>query len=322
LAVSRCVFRIHQPHGLSLNVTTSGLPESDPPYDADVTISGKTQPQIRVLHDESRRDLREPHRARPIRLYRWEPQRPLAAPPPLVVVSHGTGGSGSDMEWLVRPLTAAGFQVAALDHHGNNFVDGYEPQGFLFGWERPRDVSFVLDALSREQPLGPVGAAGFSFGGYTVAALAGARMDPQRVAGVLTGAIPLPQIPEFPGALEALLQRVPKDELRFEVERAGEDVSDPRVRAVFQVAPGCGTFVTPESLARIQVPVEIRWGEADTIEPFAGLEPYLKRIPTASGRSAGAHVRHEDFFAPGSAGTAVRDRVGQEAADFFLSHLG
>jgi malonyl CoA-acyl carrier protein transacylase len=33
-----------------------------------------------------------------------------------------------------------------------------------------------------------VGAAGFSVGGYTVAALAGARLDPQRVAAALTGA--------------------------------------------------------------------------------------------------------------------------------------
>ncbi|WP_405940750.1 hypothetical protein [Streptomyces sp. NBC_00207] len=33
------------------------------------------------------------------------------------------------MEWLVRPLHEAGFRVVALDHHGNNFVDGYEPQG-------------------------------------------------------------------------------------------------------------------------------------------------------------------------------------------------
>ncbi|MFG3104510.1 hypothetical protein ACGFZL_28895 [Streptomyces sp. NPDC048182] len=30
------------------------------------------------------------------------------------------------MEWLVRPLHEAGFRVVALDHHGNNHVDGYE----------------------------------------------------------------------------------------------------------------------------------------------------------------------------------------------------
>lgn len=91
------------------------------------------------------------------------------------------------MRWLVEPLVAAGFRVIAVDHHGNNYVGGYEPEGFLFVWERPRDLTFVLDVLADEQPHGPVGAAGFSVGGYTLAALAGARLDPQRVAAALTG---------------------------------------------------------------------------------------------------------------------------------------
>ncbi|MGW7046367.1 alpha/beta hydrolase family protein [Streptomyces avermitilis] len=289
-----------------------------------MTISGQEEPLIRVLHDESRRDLREPDRPRPVRLYLWEPCRPVAVPAPLVVVSHGTGGSGSTMEWLVRPLTEAGFRVAALDHHGNNFVDGYEPEGFLHVWERPRDVSFALDVLAREQPLGPVGVAGFSLGGYTAVALAGARVDPQILWAVLTGAVPLPEIPEFPGALEALRKKYPEDESsRRALDAAAADLSDPRVRAVFQVAPGVGALVTPESLATVQVPVGIRWGGADMVNPYeVDTRPYLEHIPTASGRSAGPDVRHDDFFAPEPADPAVRLRVGNEAATFFLQHLG
>ncbi|MFF8943033.1 hypothetical protein ACF1A5_12335 [Streptomyces sp. NPDC014864] len=116
-----------------------------------MTIHGE-QPLIRVVHDESRSDLRDPARPRPVRLYLWEPDLPLALPAPLVVVSHGTGGSGSSMGWPAGPLRQAGFRVVALDHHGNNFVDGYEPEGFLHVWERPRDVSFALDALASERP--------------------------------------------------------------------------------------------------------------------------------------------------------------------------
>ncbi|MDX2389277.1 alpha/beta hydrolase [Streptomyces sp. DK15] len=174
-----------------------------------MTLPGRQQPLIRVLYDESRRDLRAPDRPRPLRLHLWEPDRPCVAPAPLVFVSHGTGGSGGEMRWLVRPLREAGFRVAALDHHGNNFVDGYEPEGFLHVWERPRDVSFALDALDREQPLGPVGAAGFSLGGYTAAALAGARVDPGVLWAVLTGEVPFPEIPEFPGVLEELRKTFP-----------------------------------------------------------------------------------------------------------------
>ncbi|MYS84526.1 hypothetical protein GTZ85_30955 [Streptomyces sp. SID5474] len=228
------------------------------------------------------------------------------------------------MEWLVRPLCEAGFRVVALDHHGNNFVDGYEPEGFLHVWERPRDVSFALDVLAREQLLGPVGAAGFSLGAYTVVALAGARLDPRVLWAVSTGAVPLPEIPEFPGVLEALRTKYPDDESsRRAMDGVGAELSDPRVRAVFQVAPGVGGFVTPESLATVRVPVGIRWGGADTVNPYeVDTRPYLEHIPTASGRSAGPDVRHDDFFAPEPADPAVRVRVGREAAAFFLQHLG
>ncbi|MFJ3337967.1 alpha/beta hydrolase family protein [Streptomyces sp. NPDC086766] len=287
-----------------------------------MTICGP-QPLIRVVHDESRGDLRDPARPRPIRLYLWEPDPPLALSAPLIVVSHGTGGSGSGMGWLAGPLREAGFRVVALDHHGNNFVDGYEPEGFLHVWERPRDVSFVLDALARERPLGPVGAAGFSLGGYTAVALAGARVDPRIVRAVMTGAVPLPEIPEFPGALEVLRKKYALDESsRRALDTAGADLSDPRVRAVFQVAPGVGALVTPESLAAVQVPVDIRWGGADSVNPYdVDTRPYLEHIPGATGCSAGADVRHEDFFAPEPANSAVRVRVGREAATFFRHHL-
>ncbi|MBA2951913.1 alpha/beta hydrolase family protein [Streptomyces himalayensis] len=299
-----------------------------------MTISGRERPQlqphIRVLHDASRRDLREPDRPRPVRLYLWEPCRPVAVPAPLVVVSHGTGGSGSDMEWLVGPLAKAGFRVAVVDHHGNNFVDGYDPDGFCFVWERPKDISFALDALAREQPLGPVGAAGFSLGGYTVMALAGARLDPQVLQAVVAGRVALPVVPEFPGLSEALRKKVSEaseDELRTVMSVAAADLSDPRVRAVFQVAPSLGASVTPESLTAVRVPVEIRWGGADTIVPFDDhTKPYLEHIPAAQGCSVGLDIRHEDFIGrsdpAGPADETVRVRVGQEASAFFLRHLG
>ncbi|WP_318199727.1 alpha/beta hydrolase family protein [Streptomyces sp. SCL15-4] len=286
-------------------------------------IIGPEQPLIRVLYDDSRPDLRKPDQPRPVRLYSWEPDRPSAARVPLVVVSHGTGGSGRTMDWLARPLRAAGFRVVAFDHHGNNFVDGYEPEGFVRIWDRPRDVSFALDALARERPFGPVGAAGFSLGGYTAAALAGARLDPRLLRAVLTGAVSLPEIPEFPGVLERVRKKYPDEEAaRRALDGAGADLSDDRVRAVFQVAPGAGPLVTPRSLAGVRVPVEVRWGGADTVAPYdSDIRPYLEHIPTASGRSAGPEVRHDDFFAPRPADPAARDRVGAEAAAFFRRHL-
>ncbi|XIE78051.1 hypothetical protein AB6O49_07295 [Streptomyces sp. SBR177] len=130
--------------------------------------------------------------------------------------------------------------------------------------------------------------AGFSLGGYTAAALAGARLDPRLLWAVLTGAVPLPDIPEFPGVLEALRAKHPLDEeSRAGTQAAGADLSDPRVRAAFLVAPGLGALVTPESLAAVRVPVGLRWGGADTVNPYeVDTRPYREHIPTASGHSA------------------------------------
>ncbi|UCM88731.1 alpha/beta hydrolase family protein [Streptomyces marincola] len=288
-----------------------------------MTSTTRGQPRIHELRDGSRRDLRHPERPRPVRVHVWEPERPLAAPAPLVVVSHGTGGSAGTMEWLALPLAEAGFRAVAIDHHGNNLVDGYEPEGFLFVWERPKDVTFVLDTLSLDGPLGPVGAVGFSLGGYTVAALAGARVDPVPVTALLAGHVPMPAIPEFPDVLEALRKKVPAHELRAALDGAGADVSDSRVRAAFQVAPALGGLMTEESLKAVRVPVGIRWGEADTINPFPEhIAPYLNSIRTAEGRSAGPEVRHEDFLETDPGGRLTRARVAEETVAFFLRHLG
>ncbi|MFE1442672.1 alpha/beta hydrolase family protein [Streptomyces sp. NPDC058739] len=290
-----------------------------------MTIIGPEPTRTRPLHDNARRDLREPGRARPVRLYVWEPPRPVAEPAPLVLVSHGTGGSGGAMEWLVGPLVEAGFRVAAVDHHGNNHVDGYEPEGFCFLWERPRDLSYVLDVLAAERPLGPVGAAGFSLGGYTVAALAGARLDPLVVRALVEGHAPLPVVPEFPGLQEALLRMAAEwspEELDALLAAAAADLSDPRVRAVFQVAPSNGGILTAESLRAVRVPVEVRWGGADTIAPYEpDTGPYMEHIPGARGRSVGPAVRHDDFIEPEPADPTARVRVGADAVGFFLREL-
>ncbi len=108
---------------------------------------------------------------------------PSLEPFPLILLSHGTGGSAAQMAWLGTALARAGFMAAAVDHPGNNAQTGYTPAGFLLWWERATDLSDVLDGLLADAQLGPhidrgrVGAAGFSLGGYTVMELAGARTD-------------------------------------------------------------------------------------------------------------------------------------------------
>ncbi|WP_067226407.1 alpha/beta fold hydrolase [Streptomyces sp. NBRC 109706] len=283
-----------------------------------------TQPTAQLWYDETRQDYRFPDRPRPVRVYRWRPAAGPAGPAPLVLVSHGTGGSGGAMGWLAEPLAAAGFEVVSVDHHGNNFVDGYEPEGFVFIWERPRDLTFVLDRLAAERPVGPVGAAGFSLGGFTAAALAGGRPDRQILQAVIDGHVEVPPLPEFPDLREAYAAKAPAEDMqaRFTASAPEADLTDPRVRAVFQVAPAVGQLVSVDSLRSVRVPVEIRWGDADTITPFASaVEPYLTHIPTAEGRSLGPDVRHDDFIAEAPADPTARPRAAADAVAFFRHHL-
>ncbi|MGW6707865.1 alpha/beta hydrolase family protein [Streptomyces sp. NPDC054956] len=282
-----------------------------------------TEPQIRELFDESRRDHRDDGRPRPVRTYLWHPPVSAGTEPPVVLVSHGSGGSAGQVAWLAEALAAAGFLAVSVDHHGNNFVDGYLPQGFAFPWERPGDLSFVLDVLAAERPLPLVGAVGFSAGGYTSAALVGARLDAGVLGAVLGGQVPLPPIPEFPDLMEVLRESVDGERLARAVAEGELDHTDPRVGAAFLVCPGMGEMVTAESLKGITRPVAVRWGGADVITPpESNALRYLDAVPGAEGRSAGADVEHYHFLGDNPDGAEVRSRVAAEAVEFFRARLG
>jgi pimeloyl-ACP methyl ester carboxylesterase len=75
---------------------------------------------------------------------------------PLIVLSHGTGGSAQVMAWLDRDLASRGYVVAAVNHPGNNALDDYTAEGFLTWWERARDLTTVIDMLLQDGEFGRV----------------------------------------------------------------------------------------------------------------------------------------------------------------------
>ena len=140
----------------------------------------ETGHQTRAWTDPRRRDWADAGQ-RPLLTEAWHPMGEGRFP--CVLLSHGTGGSAGQLAWLGEALAARGYVAAAVNHHGNTSAEPYMPQGFGLWWERARDLSAVLDLLladaffgTRIDP-GRIGAAGFSLGGYTVIALAGARTD-------------------------------------------------------------------------------------------------------------------------------------------------
>lgn len=50
---------------------------------------------------------------------------------PVVLLSHGTGGTAASLGWLAHGLAAAGYVVLGVDHHGNTASEPYRAEGFL-----------------------------------------------------------------------------------------------------------------------------------------------------------------------------------------------
>ncbi|MDP9536196.1 alpha/beta fold hydrolase [Pseudomonas protegens] len=175
---------------------------------------------------------------------------PSGSAHPLVVLSHGYRGNWRNLSWLVSSLVDQGYIVAAPDHPGTTTFD-QRPAEAAKLWERPRDLSRVIDKLTLDNTLaGPVdpqriAAIGHSLGGWTVTALAGARYSPQRY---------LEECRLHPNP--RLCQIAP--ELGITAHNQGPlsaDLRDPRVKAVVALDLGFARGFTPESLSTLHTPV-------------------------------------------------------------------
>lgn len=273
-------------------------------------------PQTLHLTDPARRAF-DAAAARPVRVHLW---RAAAQQAPLVLLSHGTGGAAADLAWWARGLQEAGFDVAAVDHHGNNHVDGYLAEGFAWWWERPRDLSFVLDHV---EARGPVGACGFSIGGYTAAAVCGARVSANAFRALATGQIEAPPTPEYPGVAEELAARYEESDAEAWVGLAAADHRDSRVRAGFLLCPSLGPMIIAESLAGIDVPVAVRWTAADDVAPPAGNGVrYAELVPGADGGTVGAPTAgHHGFVRPDQDDPHAKADVVAASTSFFAREL-
>ncbi len=191
---------------------------------------------------------------------------------PLIFVSHGAGGGRLTLEWLVDKLVQNGFIVAAVDHYGNTYEHS-TAEGFLEPWERPQDISFALTQLLKDADFGSVidrqrlGMAGFSIGGYTTLALAGAEINLE----VLKAYYKSPKgkkeinLPEFPG----LLNYIDKPEILQSFKNA-PPLKDTRFKAFFAICPASGQgFVSKTQVKNVTAPVYIIAAQADSIAPAA-----------------------------------------------------
>lgn len=198
-------------------------------------------------------------------------------PFPVVLISHGTGGTAASLGWLARRLAAWGVAVLAVDHHGNTATQPPRPEGFLCWWERARDLSLALDVLSRDGPLAGrldedrVGAAGFSLGCHTALALLGGITDMERFRDwAERQGGPLARGPrEFPDLADRVAALLSRDgPIQAAWARRGFTHRDPRVAAAVLLAPAPPVQAfTDDSLATIAAPVHMLTVGADQEAP-------------------------------------------------------
>ncbi|WP_371171520.1 alpha/beta hydrolase family protein [Aliiroseovarius sp. 2305UL8-7] len=226
---------------------------------------------------------------------------------PVVLLSHGTGGSPESMGWLARRLAQNGYVVIGAHHHGNTGREPYRAEGFLCWWERALDLSALLSMLSEYGPFSGrldverVHAVGFSLGGYTALALAGARTSMDRYlswasrSGVSSATGPR----EFPN-VASHIKRLLESSSTFRKSWARQDASfkDERIRSITAIAPAPPVRAfDAESLQSISIPVTLISGEADTEAPSRDCADWLATINSRFDKvSIGQNVGHYTFL--------------------------
>ena len=194
---------------------------------------------------------------------------------PTILLSHGFGGSAEIMGWLGAALARDGYIVISVDHPGNS-DDDMSDVGSLAWWERPRDLIAALQAMQQDPQFKPlidrrkVGAAGFSIGGMTVLALAGARIDPSNFDRFCL---------DHPA--DGVCQKPPERRNQPDISRAdgisllgltsaqehaGDGTALPGLKAAFAIAPPTQQLAQ-DSFARIRIPVAIVSGDKDLSVP-------------------------------------------------------
>ena len=206
---------------------------------------------------------------------------------PLVLISHGAQGNAQQMRWMAYYFAAKGYIAVAVNHNGTDEEErktGILTLSDFCMWQRPKDLSVVLDKMLKDPFLGKnidtskIVAAGFSLGGTTVIWLGGATINLDDL-----GKKSPPPPPQFQEDIDAHKLLMKNDSLvKNAFQHAGDSYKDPRIKAVFALAPAIGQGFDKEGLKDITIPVLIVAGDADIVNPLAeNARHYAENIPSA-----------------------------------------
>ena len=216
---------------------------------------------------------------------------------PLVVISHGSGGTLASHYDTALALAHAGFVVAAATHNG----DAYKDQGQMAQiWRRPAQLHRLVDYMLADWPqhaaIDPrrVGVFGFSNGGFTALVAVGGTPDLRLLVPHCRHATAF----ECVGVVDKM---TPADWAQFPPPGVVW-VHDPRIRAAVIAAPGIGYTFGRAGLKDVSVPIQLWRAEFDHVEPSPYyVETVRDALPAAPEYHLAANADHYDFLAPCSA---------------------
>ena len=225
---------------------------------------------------------------------------------PLVLMSHGTGGSAPQLLWLATALVKQGYVVAAVNHHGNTAIENQKyPEGFLLWWERARDLQFVREHLLQnkqwEKAINPEKTAvvGFSLGGYTAVSALGGITDKAQFDAYCENAsddFSCQAQPEFQTVLEEF--EVIKHSAQVVESQQREHNSNklPNLKAAVVIAPAIMHAFRPNSLQDITTPTLFIIGDKDKIAPSKPNAEYANALLKNSQLSVIRNADHYSFL--------------------------
>jgi predicted dienelactone hydrolase len=208
---------------------------------------------------------------------------------PMVVMSHGTGGSLLGHFDTAVALADAGFVVVAMNHTGDNYADQSRSADMM---DRPRQVSRVIDHMlstwEGHAAIDPerIGMFGFSAGGFTTLASIGGIADFAKIG---------PMCRQYPE--DFVCQLIAKSQGPVVVP-ATTVVTDTRIKAAVIAAPALGFTFSPDGLKNVKVPVQLWRAENDVVVPHPRYAEAVRlALPEAPDYHVVSNAGHYDFLA-------------------------
>ena len=252
---------------------------------------------------------------------------------PLVLISHGSGGTRFTHHDLASHLARQGMIVAALSHAGDSAFDhlGMAREVVLVG--RVHQLLALLDGLLAHPTFAPlidadrIGVAGASTGAYTALLAAGAKPDFGRFAEYCAAE---PRDPLICKGGPALPQ----------IRRGFEVRADKRIRAAVLMAPALNFLFDGAALAPVAIPLRLYRAGADEIVPAPFDADHIRRnLPKEPEYQVLEGTSHYAFIAPCSAAlaqgvpeicrdppaidrAALHRRLNAEIGNFFVRAFG